>query len=365
MPAKKNTWCFFFPLKGIEIKGKTPEIASPIFLDTTIIPRSEILNIVSEAMKNKKESSLKALKEVTEYSFIREQSEPYDSCIAVKRTFNQKPNPTRKDFDKLKELAKRRAYEISAFLSILFLQESKNGDTCGLVEQIPRKMKNILGINLSSDGFFMTGGTAGFSRIIFSPNLNIKISQNELRKKLNKNMFKNFSEAFLSQKQAMPNSIRNAIIQSSIRLSDAIHSYSLSNQLLGAVTSIEILLSYQVESFSLLTQRTKTLVGKRYNDIFDIESVFKARHLFVHRGQEINSHQIASKSIGLAIACLLFYSNHAKQFPDKTRLIDYLDFLSKGSKLISFFTPSEFKNYKSLFKNKGFRYSTPAWLKNH
>src|SRR5262249_11270252 len=141
------------------------------------------------------------------------------------------------------------------------------------------------------DGNFQLQMGGGHSYTIRDQRNNIKISRSNLRKLLTKMVFRKLSEVLLLYSSDLPRSIQKSISQAAIRLSDAIHNTSASAQLLGAVTALEILLTAEEgEKYDSIRQRITSILGEDTTNRYDAKTVFHSRHLYVHRGENVDNY---------------------------------------------------------------------------
>jgi hypothetical protein len=178
------------------------------------------------------------------------------------------------------------------------------------------------------------------------------LSRNDLKQTILKEPFKALTSVLLPQKPSLPRSLHKAVEQSSIRLSDALHLASPSARLLGAVTSIEILISNHGDSYDLYLRRLAALLGDEAIEKYDAKSVLRARHLYVHKGEEIEGYSLPMNAIGLALSCLLRYSEIAQFSHNKTNLLEYLDFVNSGRKLADNWSNAERTKFNEFIKHK-------------
>jgi hypothetical protein len=124
-------------------------------------------------------------------------------------------------------------------------------------------------------------------------------------------------------------------VQASVRLGHAFHTRSYPEQLLGAVTCLEILLSddQQATSFVQKEQRLRTLLGDALITHYGYTAIIHARHQYVHAGEAITSHILPLQAFGIALAALLVYAHLAQHHPTKTALLLYLDTIRQTRQL--------------------------------
>lgn len=98
--------------------------------------------------------------------------------------------------------------------------------------------------------------------------------------------------------------------------------------------------------------RLDALLGEDYTAQYDAKSVLKARHDYVHEGEEIEGYILPKKAIGLALSSLLRYAEVAQFFRAKDELISYLDFVSKGMKLSCVWSEEEKRRFNKMLKHE-------------
>ncbi len=164
------------------------------------------------------------------------------------------------------------------------------------------------------------------SSTIFSPERIFSLSRRDLTEMLRKEPLRTLTSILFPQKPSLPRSLRKVVEQSAIILADALHLASPSARLLGAVMSIEILISNQGDSYDTIRKRLTGLLGNDAEQRYNAEAVLKARHSYVHKGEEIRSDILPLKAIALALSCLLRYAEITPRFKNKDTLLNYLDF---------------------------------------
>jgi hypothetical protein len=315
-----NIWWTFFPVKGFELLDESFNFTDPLFGDATIISKRHIKGIISHIDFN--ESLSKNHDHDSDITFMMENllsKEDYHSLIAIRR------RGTLEKVDKtpvVVELSKKRAYSISAMLTLMFLADNKK--TCGLVEQVHHRTKGYTTLNFESRGFsIQKEGFYSFT-ILGKP---IKISSNNLLYRMQQAPFDSLYKILIPQSVNIPNGLKRVVLQSAIRLSDAVHTLTPATHLLGAVTAIEIMLSVKGEKYDTNKTRIKALLGENFYNKFDVTSIMNARHAFVHDGIEPDNKEIANSAIALALSCLLIYAELAIKFKKKIEILHYLDFI--------------------------------------
>ena len=315
----RNNWWFFFPLKGIHLKNNNHNIESPIFGDATIIAKIHVeqvvsmLNLDDKADKNKHASNITyMMRHATFY-------ENFSTFIAVKRTGELSEDKNRQ---RIIDSAILRGREIASLLTIINLKNSNYKQTCGLVEQTRNKIRSLVVLNFSTGNFrFDTDGHRSFINEIDL----IELTYDDINNLLNNEKYYYLSKAIIEY-NFLTGSIRRSISQSANRLADAIHSVELSAQVLGSVTSIEILLTEQGDSFETIKRRIIALIGMNSYSSLSVDDVLNARHIYVHRGKGIEDYDLALKSIMLGTNVIINFAElSTKGFKTKKQITDYLD----------------------------------------
>lgn len=326
MKKNTNAWWIFFPFAGLDVIEDQNGLASPIFKDVAIVSRKNIRKIVQQLNLQQDMPS-----ENAEFilDMIENPVEEFQSYIVVRRTGEMQSDEY---LSKPALIAKERAEQVAALLALVFLARGTLGKTCGLVEQIHFNMQSITMLNLENGSFKHSFNSSSNSYLLDNFN-SIKIRRENLLNILAEDDFKGLSEIILPQKSSLPKSIRNAVIQSSVRLTEAIHSPKLSTKLLGAVTAIEILLTDQPTDYKTIKNRISALLGSDLSNQYNVEIILKTRHEYVHEGKEVLNEKTPVNAVALALSCILAYLDIVKLFSVKSSLLTYLDFTTTGIKI--------------------------------
>ena len=204
------------------------------------------------------------------------------------------------------------------------------------MEQLHSQTRSLVMLEFQ-DGGFQFQIRSGRSLTQRSPKDIISLSRQQIQEILREDPFACLSNTLLPQSPTLPKSLYRAILQSTIRLSDSIHTVTESSRLLGAVTSIEILTAEQGDSYETLYRRLISLLGKDAVEDFDAATVLQARHSYVHQGNEPEDTQISLSAIGLALSCLFRYAEAASGFVTKSHFLDYLDLIYASDKVNGYY----------------------------
>jgi hypothetical protein len=242
-----------------------------------------------------------------------------------------------------------RARQIGALLSLALLAESCTGRTSCLLEQLHRREFLLDMVDVERSCFRTHAGRGGWSNTLHRHECH-DLSRADIIEIINKERFEALTAIL-----ALGNHLYLLTVQSSwaiCSLSDALQLASPTACLLGAVTSIEILLSNPKEKYDAISQRLSALLGEDAITQYDAESVLNARHSYVHGGKVIEDYNIPMKAICLALSCLLRYAEVAHSFKSKKDLLYYLDFVSAGMRLSSIWNEAEKKVFNEMLKHK-------------
>lgn len=341
-----TTWWVFYPVKGLDIATEKPELDKPMFEDATLISKRHLGELV-RLLRLKERMTPGHDHEQDIYSLLQHATleEKYHSMIAVKRR-----GPVNNDTSAgLQRLGEKRASTISALLSLALIAESSDWRTCALVEQIHRRNQSLAMLAIDIGSFSLQLGGHQSHTILGNP---MTVSTAELRRKLDAPALAPLTDVLQPQRPSLAKSLVDSTVESSIRLSDALHSPSAAGQLLGAVTSIEILISDQGDSFETTKRRIVSLIGENAFNFYDGDRILNERHLYVHRGIEPSHGTLPTKGTGLALACILQYAQLVPKFSDRHALITYLDFLHLGNRMSDNWNVTEKENFKRLTKHE-------------
>lgn len=362
-----KSWWVFFPFVGLNITDQEIGLDNPIFGDVAILSREHMEAVLRRNMSNLIPDG--RLEQIIEWvknpSFIEAQKDVVQSYLAVRRMGALEKNvDSVRNVDKPAIEAKKRAEEISALLTLIFLSCGMSGETCGLLEQIQfRTAQSITMISANYDGEFKFSNyplnhSLSSSPVLLDSKSSIQISSNELKALLEQAEFSSFSSIMLNSKR-IPKTSRQVLVQSCIRLTESVLSPSFSTQLLGAITAIEILLTFNSDSkFETIKKRTEILLGEKLYAQYETDLIFEARHEYVHKGKDV-SRNISAKALALAFSCILSYSDIAHLFKRTEKISAYLDFLGASEKIKSEWDLEQQQIFQNMVKHTINRQALP------
>jgi hypothetical protein len=257
--------------------------------------------------------------------------------------------------------ARDKAYKLSALLSIVLLAESAYPPkTCTLAEQVPIASSSLAASVLSPDkGIAIIRGRHSWGLLNQDTSEPIELSREKLQAILFHSRFVALSEVLARQGTTLDNSHVTTILRAALSLADAINAATVSTQLLGAVTALEILLADTYDKYASIERRLKSLLGLADSKKYDAKSIFDARHDYVHAGDRLEMSSVPMRAIGLAISALARYAEAAKEFPHKQAVMDYLDFIDKADRVSYVWRKEEQDAFNKLLRHKREAYDYP------
>jgi hypothetical protein len=306
----------FYPLHGIEIiPDDTPIDHSLMFEDATIISNDEIEKVLLLFDQVDQETLFNIRMHL---QMVGQQG---DSIIIIRQP--------EEDVDTIRERADHRAVEITSAISNILLMYSNYYWTCCLADEIYH-IRHMMSIILHPKKKFRQSiekiATRGW--LFVTPSPPFRITRKDLHNKLFSNKFQDlssyiFTPFYLLKRKGLKKTIKEKISAASIHLYRCINSPTPELQLVGAVTSIEILLKSQQEKYEQVGIRLEHLISSYAFNFYTAQEVFQTRHNCVHAGQKVTKGY-AYLAIRLATNCLANYSIYAKNFDNAEQILDYL-----------------------------------------
>lgn len=335
------TWVFF-PVKGLEIETEPDTIHSRLFERATLLSFDDARTFTSSMPfavdQEEANNVLHMLGAASSYG----EDMKADSFIAV-QTYGYG--------DKEIQAANDRAYEVISVLSIAFLFRSNFRETCYLLEQLTQSESiTIPRVNTMRGDVGHTYGLLSRAHFIGTPSPPIKRSRSGLLATLKSVPTIDLCSALLLPKSSITGSHRGRISRAARFLYEGMHVPTPESQVLGAITSIEILLSGGRSSFEVIRTRLKELLGKRAYTYYRADEVFDARNEMVHSGKRCTDTQ-GYLALVLAVSALLAYAKVAYQSPRDTQLLKQLDFTSAAEKFMEEFKGAIIQWDKPPLKN--------------
>lgn len=348
---REGNWWILHPFRGIEITDVRHNLRNPIFGDASLVSVKHLPAIVRLLkLDDDPDYGKKETHHLVEMAQRIAKQESAETFLAVRRRgfANDDDGETPPIINESKE----RAYQVSAMLTVAVLTQSEYGNTCGLSEQIHERPEHITMFDVEQGGFWLQSSTRSpFS--FFAPLGDEPMSISSLKKLLLQKPLKSLSEVILFRNSALGKSIQRTLRQATIRLADAIHSPTLSSQLLGAVTTLEILFALdEAEKYNVNQQRIVALLGIEAASQYPVKEVLNTRHLYVHQGREVQDDVLCSQAVMLALSCLLHYAAAVVRFSDKPQFIKYLDMIYRAEQISEVWSEREHLAFQRLLRHK-------------
>jgi len=331
-PQEQGNWWTFYPLCGIEITDARHDLRRPLFGDVTLIAKRHLSKVIGSLQLDEDQPyDAKYLKRMAEDVERMAERDSAQAFLAVRRRGVAFEDNDGEDTPLVHE-SRERAYEVAALLAVVTLANSRYQQGCGLGEQIHRRPEDLAMFDVEQGGFWMrTSGRHALSW--FSATTDEKMSRAMLKRMLFRRPFRSLSEIMLTKRSTLPSSLRKSIKQAALRLADAIHSTTETAQLLGAVIVLELLFNANDgEKYDVIQQRLSAFLGEEDASQFEIEKIFKARHRYMHEGQEVTGERVPYHVVVLALLCLLRYAEAVSGFKDKRDFAEYLDFIYRAER---------------------------------
>jgi hypothetical protein len=341
MKDPKPGWWVFYPVKGLDITDEEADLDQPLFGDATVISKKHIRKLVPLLRLNERgapghDHEADTILIIEKNTF----STDFHSFIAVLRSGSRPPTGNFEDDSKEPDLiekkARPRAKAVAALLALAFLANSKKWLTCGTVDQFNQKTRQFSMISFDEVSTVRVFGGEGNTRLIRAREDLLSLSRQEMLRQVTFGPAEHLGRLLMSQKSDVSPSLLGAVMEAALCLTNAIHTVDPPAQILLAVTTMEILMAEQGDSFESIQSRVMCLIGPENFEKYRAEEVFRARHLYVHRAQEPASIELPNRALALALSCLCEFTRIASSFASKVDAIAYLEFLNAAERI----TPS-------------------------
>lgn len=333
MSEREITWWVLFEVVGLRVAGDSHDLDKPLFGDATLLSTpafGKLSSIFLEGLSG----PARMLESEWLATIATSSSLPnsaFDSYLAVRRTARsrfegeEQGEEHHKPPASILRAAESRAEEIVALLNIICLVASGLEKACelgvGRISYSTRRMAfNFIDKNL------LSVSTDSYQRPFrVNPLKPMHLRRRRLKQLFKQKRFDVVFRAIVWHDATIPKSFRRVIRQVTTRLSKGVHAATLSSNLLGAVIALEILFAYERNEYSKIQKRIRALLGTNESLRLRVNEVFEARHLYVHRGQDVKESDLAFDAIALGITCLVRYAQSIVSFRDKQEFLQYLD----------------------------------------
>ncbi len=336
---RNNTNWYIYNVVGLSIKDSNDWRAKPLFKDSTLVNRKQLIRYLEEINYENDEIRRDII-------YGRSMDTP---VLIIQNNGIIEKN----DEERFNENAERRALEIISliYFTFLFLSNFKIGICLDfqLIES-SRGKKNIVS---SYNRIIFYERNFGDEYPIFCPQKPFCFSLTKLKRIFNKSQVK-----FIYK--IVENRSNSLILDSLINFYLSVNVPSPISQLLGSITSMEILLKND-NIYDKLLERIKVMLGEKIYQEYILSQknekkeiikygVIDKRHVIVHEGSQCNSTD-AMRAIILSCYCIIGFSYLIQKFKNKESLCKHLDLLYKVKfdndlKSGHFFIISKWKKYQ-------------------
>ena len=336
---KGNKCWFFYRIKGIYIENQL-EWRDFIFNDATIVNNLQLADYLEED------------EDFDKLSLPYEDLRKGEHCFLIVELNGRMNDDNQNEY---KQRAKKRALEvISFFFTTILFYSDYNIKIC--LESEIYEHKNVIEFYQTNTKRY--GQTHTFTKgeyTTINPSAPFKYKRDDLVGLFNRDIFKNLYHI-------VAKSSNEHILISLVHFYLTANVFPPSTQLLGAVTSIELLLLDNAKH-ELAKKRIKLLLGEEYfNDLKlnnSDEGVFDKRNRIIHGGDSCNSTD-AYRAIKLYVEVLINVTFLVKKFNfDKMKVIKHLDIINQiftdvhlksdyfniGNSLIQFISDFPFRDW--------------------
>lgn len=328
---KSRHWWVLFRMIGLEITDPDAGLAEPCFPDATLFSRDAVDEVIATLKLNESgppgnDNERDALFMVKR--FIRDA--PFESFLAIRRT-----STGDLDDDEARDLrfsgGSARANEIASVLSLVLLAHSKTASTCALADRLQIAFVSIVAVETNGGGYSQTVSTAGSGHYIGRDQKRLlRLSRQEVSSFLRHPELEALVEMLLIRSESTASSIRRAVLGACLRLSESLHASSVASRVLGAVTALEMMVLTEANTdYGTIQARVGALIGTAEADRFRLPEILRARHRYVHRGEEPEDKTLSHSAIGLALLSLLRLATLSRGFQRRDSIVEYLDFLGR------------------------------------
>jgi len=306
-------WYFFF-FQGLEITNNSHDLENPLFYDTTILSDDNILGIIE---CDSREHHIDFLSLTT-----------HSSIIAVRNdtSVNNSNN------DKIQLLCFNRAKEIGALLSIysinqqFTLQSGLIYQPFGFINDIFKpRLQYTFTIDFSDPRPSYHIKRINDDDMICDMIKKCNVSREDIRRNLSNEVYKNIASILGFKTANIDLTFRKAIKLAAINYYHSVHNPNIDQQLLGMLTTLEVLLRIPNDDYDKFKKRLNLLVGDDIFNGLDVVKILTARHNYVHRTKQITDNMLVMKSIILATYSIIKFADYTQIYNTKDHIINEMD----------------------------------------
>lgn len=306
-----TSWWVFIPITGIDLTGNDANLFNPpIFGDALIINQADLLRYLDQTKVDGRVADHQgSYLGICQFGVLN--TEWFDEERSNEHFMLQ---------------AAIRQQQIAGFLSIMGLIQPNDVYQCGLTHDFLEQEDHFVLYN-SSNKQRLSSWSGGISLETFNCSANYDIlewSYSQFEVCCNDSEINKLFQQMHSNAQ---NPIQITLRQAVARLYKAILATTYTDQLLGAITTLEMLLTndHTRTPYKKIKERIKTILGIELTTRYSLETIFESRNHYVHRGTDLVERTIPLQAIGLAIATILRYADACIGYKTKDLLLSDLD----------------------------------------
>jgi hypothetical protein len=328
-PVTKEDWWVLFPIWGVTVSDPSPGLDSPLWGDATLVSTAHLPTMVKRLKMNDRTKAghdhegdllfmLGAPKENLLSARWPDRDHVPSGYLAIRRrlerTENVRPGIPRS--------AAARAACIEAGLAFGMLTSTRDGmRTCGIAREGRVPLAAVAAIDFASGGLLVQVKSQSAIFGLLSPAASFDYAA--IPGRLASSRTPTAVATLLAQPTSKDSQIVVNLRHACCRLASACFATNPERQVVGAVTSLEMLLSNDGD-FGRLKVRSAALVA----DVADAQDVLnlllKARHEHVHQGREVDP-EVGRASIPLLMQIVERVARCQSLLESKVQLCAFLD----------------------------------------
>jgi len=237
--------------------------------------------------------------------------------------------------------AYQRASEVCALVSVIAMTLEDSARTLAFAGQPPDPMLGPRACFAAGENLQLMGMGLHPYRYFPAPvplGGDFHLSRSALLSPFNMGFHKELWKIVVERDVAVALGLRKVVVGALLRLFEAIHAPSFESRLMGAITSIEILLSDR--NWETLKKRVVALLGTGSLSTYGVDELFRLRHAVVHERGDV-SHLQALLAVGMAMSSLFTVALLSYSVIHVQGLHRYLDFVAAAQAADEVFSERE------------------------
>lgn len=322
----------FYPLAGLTIETPPNELQTPLFGDATILSTDDARAFLHAMPFFRRlpddEERLTATRLLGSASTI-----PHVG-VAPAMIIARGHGDT---YQKVDASARERIETVAAAIAVIMFVRSDCWNAPSLPDHVwsPGQRTNVI-FDEHAGEHGITFGRNTRVHPIEIPHPPLAFTRGSLLQVLTTPPYATFADALLFRSKAIDKEQRHHLQLAGRTFNASINTNSPEAQLIGMVTTLEILLANHDYSFDTLKRRLRALVGREPYEFLGADRLFDNRNKCVHTGAIVDWTDVRYPLI-LTSGALLAYARAAATFKNRKQLIRWLDYDSTGAFLADHF----------------------------